>query len=107
MYRLGDIILLNFPYTGFVGAKKRPALVILDAKDGDVLVSRITSKSHHSDYDLTITDWKGAGLISLSYVRLHKLATLENTLIERKLGALSPNDLADLKLKITEIAQNL
>jgi hypothetical protein len=44
-YRFGDILLLSFPFTGGIGSKRGPALVLLDTGDADVLVARITSQS--------------------------------------------------------------
>ncbi len=42
----GDIVLLEFPFTDGQQSKKRPALVLLDTQDGDMIVCRITSKLH-------------------------------------------------------------
>ena len=42
-----------------------------------------------SRYDFQIRDWKNAGLLVPSFVRLHKIATLEIKLIDKKLGSLS------------------
>lgn len=39
----GDVVLLRFPYTDGKIYKRRPALVIRDTRDGDIIVSRITS----------------------------------------------------------------
>jgi mRNA interferase MazF len=44
----GSIVLLKFPFTGGVGYKRRPALVIKDFEDGDMLVCRITNKIYES-----------------------------------------------------------
>jgi mRNA interferase MazF len=89
MYEFGDIVLIVFPFTNNLGVKKRPALVLLDADDNDILVARITSKIVDSRYDFQIRDWKNAGLLVPSFVRLHKIATLEIKLIDKKLGSLS------------------
>lgn len=40
----GDIVLLKFPFTNEQTYKKRPALLINDTNDGDIIVCRITSK---------------------------------------------------------------
>jgi mRNA interferase MazF len=39
-----------------------------------------------------IQNWQEAGLLLPSVARIHKLATLEKRLIERRLGSLAPED---------------
>jgi hypothetical protein len=39
----GDIVLLKFPFTDGKTYKRRPALIIKDFDDGDIIVCRITS----------------------------------------------------------------
>lgn len=103
MYKFGDIVLIAFPFTDGYGVKKRPALVILDTGDHDVLLARITSQYVSTDFDIQIAEWEEAGLLTRSYVRLHKLATIETVLIDRRLGKLSPTDLAEIKQKLSDI----
>ncbi|RPI15633.1 MAG: type II toxin-antitoxin system PemK/MazF family toxin [Ignavibacteriae bacterium] len=91
-YKFGDVVLLSFPYTDSSNNKKRPAMVLLDTKDDDIIVSRITSKINESEYDSEIKDWKLAGLLFPSTTRLHKIATINKELVERKLGEFSKND---------------
>ena len=43
-FRPGEVLLILFPFTDMAGAKRRPALVLLDAGDDDVLVARITTE---------------------------------------------------------------
>ena len=107
MYKFGDILLLNFPFTGLSGVKKRPALFLLDAHDGDILVARITSKIWFTSEDISLKDWSMAGLLSNSCVRLTKLATLEKKLVERQLGTLSPQDLVAIEQKLSDIFTHL
>ncbi len=107
MYRFGDIVLIAFPYSNNEGNKKRPALVLLDAGDNDVLLARITSQYVNTDFDVVISEWQQAGLLIPSYVRLHKLATLETMLIDRRLGHLSSNDLEKIEAKLSEIFSDL
>jgi len=85
-YKLGDIVLIKFPFTDNVTFKKRPALIIKDTNDGDVIVCRITSKSYDSLYDIKLKDWNKYGLKLPSTIRIHKIASLEKDLIETKLG---------------------
>jgi mRNA interferase MazF len=103
MYIIGDILLIAFPFTSGGTSKKRPALVLLDTGDADILVARITSQISNSEYDIIIDEWQNAGLLVPSYIRLHKLATLEKVLIDKKLGELSALDLEKVREKLTEI----
>jgi len=87
-FKFGDIVLIKFPYTGTNEFKKRPALILLDAKDDDVVVCRITSAKCFSKFDIEINKWKQLGLLSLSTIRVHKIATLEKKVIERKITSI-------------------
>jgi mRNA interferase MazF len=93
-YRPGDLVLVAFPFAAGTQGKHRPALVILDTGDADVLVARVTTQTGHSDHDVRIEDWKGAGLLAPSTVRLHKLAMLEKSLVQRCLGSIQGADRA-------------
>ncbi|MBW3597309.1 MAG: type II toxin-antitoxin system PemK/MazF family toxin [Planctomycetes bacterium] len=95
-YQAGDLLLIGFPFSGGAQVKTRPAMVVLDTGDDDVLVARVTTQHHQSPYDVPLADWQGAGLLSASTVRLHKLATLEKTLVRRMLGRLQPADRANV-----------
>ncbi len=85
------------------GVKRRPALVLLDAGGGDIVVARVTSQQVQTGYDVRLIEWKRAGLLLPSVVRLHKLATLQKTLAERRLGALTTKDSSRVKAKIQPI----
>lgn len=91
-FQPGDLLLVAFPFAGSAQLKRRPALVILDAGDLDVVLARVTTQIHRTDYDVVIRDWRGAGLLAPSVVRTHKLATIEKALIGRVLGHLPPTD---------------
>lgn len=93
-YEPGDIVLLAFPFTGGSGKKQRPALVVLDPGDDDLLVARVTTQPEQSRLDLALKEWRRAGLLAPSTVRMHKLATLEKALVVRTLGRLTDQDQA-------------
>lgn len=88
-YQPGEIVLIKFPFSNSKGYKKRPALVLQSFSDGDLILCRVTSKRYRTDYDLNVIDWENCGLLLPSVIRVHKLITLESTLIEGKLGAIS------------------
>jgi mRNA interferase MazF len=75
-YLAGDVLLVDFPLTTTGPGKARPALVLLDTGDADVVLARVTTQSHNTPFDVPISQWQQAGLLAPSTVRLHKLATL-------------------------------
>jgi mRNA interferase MazF len=91
-YQAGDLVLAKLPFTGGTGGKVRPALVVLDTGDADVVVARVTTQTAVAPLDVSLTDWQASGLLAASVVRLHKLATIEKALVIRVLGQLQPGD---------------
>ncbi|MBA2243701.1 MAG: type II toxin-antitoxin system PemK/MazF family toxin [Gemmatimonadetes bacterium] len=102
-YAGGDVVPLLFPFTDAVGAKQRPALILLDAGDEDMLVARITSQIPVAQYDVNLSDWQQAGLLRPSVARVHKLATLERSLVKRKLGTLTSADWTRVRERIQRL----
>ena len=102
-YRFGEVVLLAFPFSGRQEVKRRPALVLLDTGNADILVARITSRGVDTDYDVRVAEWEQAGLLLPSVIRLHKLATLQKSLVERQLGTLIQEDLSKVRAKIQQI----
>ncbi|MBN1927723.1 MAG: type II toxin-antitoxin system PemK/MazF family toxin [Prolixibacteraceae bacterium] len=100
----GDIVLLKFPFTDDKTFKRRPALVISDLNDGDVIVCRITSQLYETKYDVVIEDWQESGLKLPSVIRIHKLATLEKEIVELVIGKVDASIKEKVKEKITKLA---
>lgn len=49
MLSFGDIPVVNFPFTDNKGSKRRPAIVLKEFDDGDILlITKITSRSYSS-----------------------------------------------------------
>jgi len=94
---IGSIVLLKFPFTDGISYKRRPALVLKDFEDGDLLVCRITSKIYKSSYDIYLDDWLRFGLKLPSVVRVHKMATLEKDMIETVMGQIDEYVLIKVK----------
>lgn len=96
-YKFGQIILVEFPHTDLVKTSKRPAIVIYDAKDQDVVVARVTTQKHETEADYQIHNWKECGLLAESYIRLGKLATIEKQYIIKQMGVLKTAETEVLK----------
>lgn len=96
--KAGDLVLVPFPFTDLKTTKKRPALILSIVPSQIlptlVIVAMVTSQREgekiNGDYD--IVSWKEAGLLHPSKLRLAKLVSLEEGLIQKKLGALSQED---------------
>lgn len=101
--KFGDVVLLKFPFTDGKTFKRRPALVINDFDDGDIIVCRITSQIYKTQQDVILDQWKESGLKLPSVIRVHKLATLEKGLVELLMGRI--DDL--VKKKVATILSKL
>ena len=103
----GDVVLVPVGFTDQSGAKRRPAIVVssdeYNAQSPDVMIASVTSNllaiRHPGDH--LIRDWQAAGLLRPSLVQT-KIATVEATIIDRRLGRLSGDDLTVLDRGLRE-----
>ena len=93
----GDVVLTRFPFTDLTGASLRPALVISMGQIGqDIILAAISSVLRGTlvptDYtvDTTHSEFAMTGLRVTSVFRIHKLATVERSVISRRLGRIGP-----------------
>lgn len=93
----GDVVLTQFPFTDLTGATLRPALVISYGQIGqDIVLVAISSVLRGAlaptDYtvDTTHPEFAITGLRVTSVIRMHKLATVERSIIVRRLGHIGP-----------------
>jgi len=96
-YNFGDILLIRFPFTNQSRMSKRPALVLYDDGDMDLLLCRVTTRPCFSAADFVLAYWKESGLLKKSYIRLGKMATLQKDMVDKKLGQLLSADLMRIK----------
>ena len=92
----GEVFLCQFPFTAGTGNKIRPALVLFGLHQ-DAVICRVTSVSRTGTLDVTLNDWQEAGLLKPSVARLDRLVTAEKTVLLRRLGVLSAEDLAAVR----------
>ena len=91
-YEFGEIVLVNFYQSSSADRKKRPALVILDIGDADIVLAPITTKERTGQGNYKITDWQVSSLLRESWVRLAKISCLKKSDIFRSLGRLPNHD---------------
>ena len=102
-YKFGDIVLIGFPHTDLLGTSKRPAIVLFDSGDQDVLVARVTTQAYGTAADYKILHWEEGGLLAESYARLGKQATIEKRYIVRRLGGLEAEEMEEVKSILRKI----
>jgi mRNA-degrading endonuclease toxin of MazEF toxin-antitoxin module len=89
--KFGEVFICRFPFTTGDVSNPRPALVLFDL-GLDVVICRITSGQRVGGMDISIADWKIAGLAKPSVARLNRLVTAEKTLLRTRIGELSTTD---------------
>jgi mRNA interferase MazF len=95
-YKKGDIVIIGFPFSDLSSTKKRPALIISNDTvniTADYLMVQITSKVHKDSLTLPInkTDFVNSKELPLqSYIRLHKIFLLNESLIISKNTSVNP-----------------
>jgi mRNA interferase MazF len=104
----GDIVLIRFPQTDLQAGKLRPALVVAIApgRHTDLLLALITSHTAQAvpQFDEIIdssdADYAATGLKVRSAVRLARLATVEPTVINARLGHIALDRLQQIKRRL-------
>ena len=96
-YDFGDVVLVPFPFTDQSTTKKRPAVVVSSAayhrERHDLIILAITSQSRITRFagEATIQKWEQAGLLRPSVLK-PVVATIDSSLVARRLGRLADQD---------------
>jgi len=108
-YSRGDVVLVDFVFAEETGSKRRPVLLLSSERymqgRQEVVVSAITSDTRRilvGDY--LMADWEEAGLIYPS-VATGILRTIKQSMIDRKMGAVSIRDLAEIESNLEQILE--
>ena len=92
-----DVVVVPFPFSDGPARRRRPALVLsrsgaLGNVIGHSVLAMITSAGHRRwPLDVPLADLSAAGLPAASVVRL-KIFTLDDRLVDRRVGTLGPPD---------------
>jgi mRNA interferase MazF len=96
-YDFGEIVLVPFPFTNPAASKKRPAVVVSNRPYSttrpDIVVMAVTSqlRANANLGEISVARWQTAGLLKPSTVK-PVFATLEQSLVLRRLGTLDTGD---------------
>lgn len=90
MYKQGDLISVPFPFTDLTSAKPRPAIVISNStidNTGDLIIVMVTSQYRTDGINIPIgPNDVNVDLPKQSYVRCHRIATIDRNIISSKIG---------------------
>jgi mRNA interferase MazF len=111
MYKQGDIIVVKFPFTDGSEFKKRPALVISNEivnNTNDYLVVQITSKINSDLLSIPIYESDCLKPLPLkSYVRVHKIFTINQSLILSKITSVKQSFIKKIADEIYQLINTL
>ena len=105
----GDIVIIPVPFTDNKGYKLRPAVVISNDtihQTGDVVIVQITSKLKQDNLSITLSNEDMTeGLPVQSYIRVHKIFVLEQSLIKGKVSSLKNAKYQELIQRINQFIE--
>jgi mRNA interferase MazF len=98
-YKLGDIVLVKFPFTDLSSSKKRPVLIVKDENTfNDIVCFQITSNNEQSNlFKINDEHLKNSNLNLTSFVKYDKCFTLSTNIIDKKIATANPKLLDELK----------
>ena len=104
----GDIVVVDFPFSNLVQAKRRPVLIIKIPKGEDMIVSPLTGKSYQKDVEISINeeDFIIGKLKVKSYLRIDKLFSIEKSLVKYRIGSLKKEKFSNILNKIIYFLKN-
>ncbi len=97
MYDQRDIVLIPFPYSDLTGSKQRPALIISNSlinEAQDRICCLITSQQPQDGILIADSSVEGGKLPLRSWVKPHRLFTIHEKIVKKRLCSVS-NDFHD------------
>lgn len=87
----GDIVVVNFPFSDLSSSKRRPALVLAYAENGDYLFCQITSKNIKNSWALQLPQEEiiEGELFKSSNIRPNMLFIADQSIILYKAGQIT------------------
>ena len=98
-YKVGDIVLVKFPFTNLKKSKKRPVLVVKSQSDfNDIVCFQITSNSVQANLlKIENSDLDNCTLALESFIKYDKCFTISSEIVDKKIAKVNSQLLAELK----------
>ncbi len=104
-FKVGDVILVKFPFSDLTDFKLRPAVIIIDDLNNDHILCQITSKEYSDSNAIKVnpSDCLDGSLEKISYIRPLKLFTANESIFHRKLCKIKLDILKNVNAKLVEL----
>ncbi len=99
MYSKGDVVIVQFPFSDLVNAKKRP-MVVLAEKGEDLIGCAITSNPNSEGIEIPV---KEGNLVFESKIKYWQINTFMKSLAIRKTGRISAETHYKLLAKVNQL----
>jgi mRNA interferase MazF len=102
---IGEVVVIPFPQTDLQVGKRRPALVVADLRGDDLILSQITTQSHHDSYSVALTgsDLEHGRLHVNSFIRPNRLFTVDQAVIVYTAAKVKASKLDEVRSKIRQL----
>jgi mRNA interferase MazF len=99
---IGEVVVLPFPQTNLQSGKRRPALVVASLPGDDLILCQITSQNRPDGFSVPLarTDFEQGRLAVDSFIRPHRLFTVEQSVILYTAGKVKSAKLEEVRAKI-------
>ena len=87
----GSVVVIPFPFSDLSATKRRPALVLANLEDSDILLCQITSQYKETKHVISLgtTDFTIGSLPINSYIRPERIFTADKSIILKTVGVVS------------------
>lgn len=102
---VGEVVVLPFPQTNLQAGKRRPALVVADLTGDDLILCQITSLARSDGHSIPLlaSDFDQGRLAVDSYIRPHRLFTVEQSVVLYAAGRVKDAKLDETKARIRRL----
>lgn len=103
-YRPGTVVVLSIgPSISGRLPEHRPAVILFDAGDSEIVVLPATTQGARSEYDIAIAEWHRAGFKEACWVRVNKPQTVDKRLVSKKPGSLVQQDWSKVRAALGQL----
>jgi len=98
----GEVVVLPLPQTDLTPGKRRPALVVAELPGDDVILCQITSQARADGFEVPLRagDFAQGRLQVDSFIRSHRLFTVDHAKILYSAGRVTTSKLGEVRAKI-------